>query len=129
MSPSLSSLWVLVRSRAGDLNAFSIPVGAPPEVMQRLAEILKSSNPNLDQELAAVSMTSNSKGVSAFVQGIPQGSLLKRIFAMSDPNIHRRGRPPVRSWDLLIDVFVNGVLSSAYTWLSKIAVEQPLLTL
>ena len=103
------------------LNAFSIPVGAPPEVMQRLAEILKSSNPNLDQELAAVSMTSTAKGVAAIVQGIPQGSLLKRIFAMSVPT-STGGTTPGAIMGFINRVFVNGVLSSAYTWLSKIAV-------
>ena len=103
------------------LNAFSTPVGAPPEVMQRLAEILKSSNPNMEQELAAVSMTNTAKGVASILQGIPQGSLLKRIFGMSVPT-STGGTTPGAIMGFVNRVFVNGILSSPYTWLSKIGV-------
>ena len=105
------------KAEAGrSLNAFGIPVGAPPEVMQHLADILKQQNPNIDQELNAIAMTNTPAGINSIVNGVPQGGLLKRIFGLN-VQMSKGQSQPGALWAFLNRIMVNGIISGPPTWL------------
>jgi hypothetical protein len=89
--------------RGRDLQAMSIPVGLPPQVMEHIADVLSRANPDMQATAAAIKLAGTPQGIANILGGLADKPLWQRA--------------PLAAFNMLQRVFINGILSGPPTWL------------
>lgn len=85
-----------------NLQALSIPVGLPGDVMDHIASVLKQDNPDMQATAAAIEMAGTPGGIANIVGGMADMGIMRRAGKAAFGFVQR--------------MYINGILWGPQTW-------------